>query len=129
MLAGESLGTGVAVALASRSEVAGVLLDAPYSSTVDVAAERYWMFPVRWLMKDTFHSDERIGNVRAPLLILHGEADRTIPIRYGERLFALANEPKTFLRVPGAGHLVMTKPEGLAKLREWIAGLDQIAGR
>ena len=129
LLVGESLGSGVAVALASRREIGGLVLDAPYSSTVDVAAARYWMFPVALLMRDTFRSDALIEKVTAPVLIMHGDRDRTIPIHFGEKLFSLAQRPKDFLRVADAGHLVMTKPEGSEKLREWLGRLDQIAGR
>jgi fermentation-respiration switch protein FrsA (DUF1100 family) len=129
LLVGESLGTGVAVALASRREVSGVVLDSPYSSTVDVAADRYWMFPVSALMRDTFRSDAVIDKVRAPVLIMHGDKDRTVPFRFGEKLHTLAREPKDFLRVADSGHLVMTKPEGRAKLREWLGRLDLMAGR
>ena len=55
-------------------------------------------------MKDQFRSDERIVDVAAPLLIMHGECDFTIPIGLGERLFALAHQPKQFVRFPGGGH-------------------------
>lgn len=102
---GESLGTGVAVAVASEQPVTHVILDAPYSSTVDVAGDLYWYFPVRLLMKDQFRSDERIKRVTAPLLILHGEADDIIPIRYAERLLALAPGPKRLVRYPHGYHM------------------------
>jgi len=102
---GESLGTGVAVALASEAPVTRVVLEAPYSSTVDVAADLYWFLPVRLLMKDQFRSDERIKRVKAPLLILHGEADDIIPIRYAERLLALAVGEKRLVRYPGGYHV------------------------
>jgi uncharacterized protein len=115
---GESLGSGVAVSIASRHEVGAVVLDSPYSATVDVAAARYWMFPVRLLMRDQFRSDLRIAEVSAPLLIVHGTADWTIPIRFGEKLFALANEPKTFLRIEGAGHVEMDRV--IPQVLEWI---------
>jgi fermentation-respiration switch protein FrsA (DUF1100 family) len=101
---GESLGSGVAVALAARHPVGAVVLDAPYSATVDVAQWRFPMFPVRWLMRDQFRSDQKIAKVCAPVLIVHGTADWTIPIRFGEKLFALANAPKDFIRLQGAGH-------------------------
>lgn len=104
---GESLGSGVAVALAARREVGAIVLDSAYDSVIDVAARRYWMFPVRWLMRDTFRSDERIGQISAPLLMVHGTKDRIVPFASGERLFALANEPKQFIRVDGAGHLAL----------------------
>ncbi|MCP3473647.1 alpha/beta hydrolase [Bradyrhizobium sp. CCGUVB1N3] len=101
---GFSLGTGVAVAIASEHPVGKLILEAPYTSTVDVAASHFWFVPVRYLMRDRFHSDERITRVTVPLLIMHGAQDPTIPIVFGERLFALAHEPKRFVRIPGGGH-------------------------
>ena len=113
----------------ARHDVAGVVLDSPYSSTLDVAADRYWMFPVSWLMRDPFRSDRIIQNVRAPLLFMHGALDRTIPIRFGERLYSLATAPKEFLRVEDAGHLVLNRPEGIARTRDFIGRLGLLAGR
>jgi uncharacterized protein len=101
---GESLGTGVAVALAARHPIGRLILEAPFSSALDVAAERYPFVPLRWLMKDQFRSDLHIAAIEAPLLMLHGDRDVIIPIAYGERLFALASEPKRFVRFPGGGH-------------------------
>jgi hypothetical protein len=104
VLWGESLGTGVAVALAAERQVGGLILDAPFTSAADIGAAAYPFLPVRWLIRDSFRSDERIGRVTAPLLVLHGEQDRVIPIRFGEKLFALANEPKRFVRFPLGQH-------------------------
>jgi uncharacterized protein len=101
---GFSLGTGVAVAVASEHPVGKLILEAPYTSIVDVAASLFPFLPVRLLMRDPFHSDQRITRVTAPLLIMHGENDNTIPILFGERLFALAHQPKQFVRLPGGGH-------------------------
>jgi uncharacterized protein len=117
---GESLGTGVAVALATRRPVAAMVLDSPYTSTVDVAAAVYWMLPARHLMWDRFHSDELIGKVRVPLLIAHGERDGIVPFKFGARLFALANEPKKFIEVPGAGHLVLGLPSVMPHVLQWL---------
>jgi len=101
---GFSLGTGVAVALASEQPVARLILEAPFSSTEDVAASLFWYMPVRLVMLDQFRSNQRIARVRVPLLVMHGTDDQAIPIRFGERLFALAHEPKQFVRIPGGGH-------------------------
>jgi fermentation-respiration switch protein FrsA (DUF1100 family) len=101
---GESLGSGVAVALAAEKPVAGVVLEAPFLSAVDIGAAAYPYIPVRWLMKDQFRSDLRIGKVKAPVLILHGDRDAVVPIESGERLYALINSPKRFVRFPGGGH-------------------------
>ena len=104
VLWGNSLGTGVAVKLASEKPVGKVILEAPYSSVADIAAELLPFVPMRWLMKDQFHSDRWIGSVHAPLLIMHGARDDVIGIRFGERLFALAHEPKRFIRYDNGGH-------------------------
>lgn len=101
---GFSLGTGVAVALAAEQPIGKLILEAPYTSTVDVAASAFWYAPVRLMMRDRFHSDSRIGRVKAPLLVMHGALDPTIPIGLGERLFALAGEPKRFVRLARGGH-------------------------
>jgi fermentation-respiration switch protein FrsA (DUF1100 family) len=101
---GFSLGSGVAVALAADHPVGKLILEAPYTSIADVAASHFRFVPVRWLLRDRFHSDARIARVTAPLLIMHGERDLTIPIAFGERLFALAHAPKRFVRFPEGGH-------------------------
>jgi hypothetical protein len=81
-----------------------MVLEAPFSSAADVGARAYWFLPVRLLMKDQFHSDQRIGRVSVPVLILHGARDAVVPIGLGEQLYALANEPKRFVRFADGGH-------------------------
>ncbi len=104
VLWGESLGSAVAVALAAARPVARIALQAPFSSAADVGAAHYPFLPVRWLIKDPFRSDARIGRITVPVLIVHGERDGVVPIRFGERLYAQAREPKRFVRLPGANH-------------------------
>lgn len=123
VLWGESLGTAVAIALAAERSVGGVMLDAPFTSAADVGASAYPFVPVRWFMKDPFHSDERIARVSAPILVLHGERDRVIPIRFGERLFALAREPKRMVRFPSAEHEDMDAHGAPRVVKEFLAGL------
>lgn len=120
---GYSLGSGVAVALAANHPAGGLILEAPYTSTVDVAAAAFPYLPVRWLLRDRYHSDRRIGSVRAPLLVMHGVKDRVISIRFGEQLFALANEPKRMVRFPDADHVHSDDAGILAAVREFLATL------
>jgi uncharacterized protein len=101
---GESLGTGIAVAIAAEYPVGGLLLESPFTSTADVAAAVYGFLPVRLLMQDQFHSDQRVARVTAPVLVMHGDHDVTVPIAYGERLFAMIRGPKQFVRFAGGGH-------------------------
>src|SRR6202140_1933404 len=98
VLWGFSLGTGAAVAVAAEQPVGKLILEAPYTSMTDVAAWHFPVVPVRWLLRDRFHSDQRMARVTAPLLVMHGERDLTIPIEFGERLFRLAPGPKQFVR-------------------------------
>lgn len=111
VISGESLGSGVAVQLAAAHPIAAVSLQAPYAAAVDIGAQRYWFLPVRWLMKDQFRSIDHIGKVKAPLLMIHGEHDQTIPFAQGQKLFAAANQPKEFVAVPHAGHEIIGMEE------------------
>ena len=76
MVWGFSLGTGVAVALAARQPISKLILEAPYTSTADVAASMFPFFPVRLVIQDPFRSDRRIARVKAPLLVMHGSETR-----------------------------------------------------
>jgi uncharacterized protein len=119
---GESLGTGVAVALAAERPVGRVILEAPFTSAAAVASLHYWYLPVRLLMKDQFRSDERIADVKAPLLILHGLHDQVVPYRMGERLFGLANQPKHIVRFLDGGHEDLDANGALHAVGRFLAG-------
>jgi fermentation-respiration switch protein FrsA (DUF1100 family) len=118
---GESLGTGVAIWLATTSPVARVLLQAPYTSIVDIAAAAYPFLPVRLLLKDTYRSDERVGRVTAPVLVIHGERDRVVPIEYGERLYALIRAAKRFVRFPEGSHVDLDQYGALDVIQSFLA--------
>jgi fermentation-respiration switch protein FrsA (DUF1100 family) len=117
---GFSLGSGVAVALAADQPVGKLILEAPYTSIVDIAGPLLRIVPVRWLIRDQFRSDQRIARVSAPLLIMHGARDATIPIGFGERLFALAHEPKQFVRFPGGDHNNLDEYGAIERARDFI---------
>lgn len=100
---GYSLGSAVAVQLASTVPTAGVIIEGAFTSITDVGAEHYPFIPVRWIAGDRFASKSRIGSVTVPKLFIHARDDNTIPIRFGRALYDAAPEPKTFLEVQG-GH-------------------------
>jgi fermentation-respiration switch protein FrsA (DUF1100 family) len=121
VLLGESLGTGVAVQMATEQHVAALVLEAPYTSIADVAQSAFPLFPVRWLMRDRFDSVKKIAHIGAPLLAIHGERDQTIPVRFGKALFTVASEPKEAKWIPGAGH------NDIARFGADVAVLDFLA--
>ena len=101
-LYGFSLGSGVAVDLASEVEVGALVVEAGYTSVPDVARELYRVVP-RFLMRNRFDSLGKIARVDAPVLFIHSPTDRTVPFAQGRTLYALAEEPKAFVRMQG-GH-------------------------
>jgi uncharacterized protein len=120
VLVGESLGTGPAVQTAATNPVGAVVLEAPYSAAVDIARRAYPWLPVGLLMKDQYRSRDHIAKVRAPILILHGEADQVIPQGFGQRLFDAARDPKTFLSLGPVGHEALFAPDTWAKGADFI---------
>jgi fermentation-respiration switch protein FrsA (DUF1100 family) len=113
VLYGESLGSAVAVRLAAQNEVAELILEAPPTSVAEVAQCHFRYVPASRLVVDRFDSMSRIGEVRAPILVMHGERDRVVPIRYGRALFNAAPEPKEGWFVPEAGHENLASYGGL----------------
>jgi len=106
---GESLGTAVATAMAAERAAAGhavqaLILEAPFPSVTAAAGYYYPFIPVKWLLNDTFDQGSRIAAVSAPVLIFHGDQDKTMPIRFGKALFEVAKSPKQAKWFEGAGH-------------------------
>ena len=87
ILYGESLGTGVAIEVAQNQKFAGIILESPYTSIVDAAKIYYPYLPVDFILKDKYLSLKKIKNITAPVLVMHGGADRIIPIAMGKKLF------------------------------------------
>lgn len=118
VLHGLSLGTGVAVHLATQVPAKALVLEAPYTAVVDIAAERFPWLPVSWLMHDQFVTRERIGKVKIPILMAHGTRDTVIPYSHVERLFALAPGRKVLARMNGADHSTLVR-DGLYERHIW----------
>lgn len=122
VLYGESLGTGVAVQLAAQRMPRALVLEAPYSSLVDIGAWRFPYLPVRRLMEARYESTRFIGEVTAPILVVHGEADGIVPIRFGRKLFAAAtSDRKRFVSYPRSGHMETYDHGAFDEILQFIA--------
>ena len=94
ILYGESLGTAITTEVAQNENFAGIILEAPFTSMVDMGQKIYPIFPVKFLLKDKYESKNKIKNIKSPILILHGRKDKIVPFYMGEKIFEMANSPK-----------------------------------
>jgi fermentation-respiration switch protein FrsA (DUF1100 family) len=100
---GESLGAAIAVDLASKVPVGGVIIEEPFTSAGDVGQKMFPFLPVRWLVRNKYDTLSKIAGIHAPLLILHSRQDEFFPMSHAERLLAAAREPKRLVELRG-GH-------------------------
>ena len=128
---GRSLGCAVAVEMATRHKVRGVILESPFTSIEAIAKiarpKPFAFLPlhhiVMWMLKSRFDSLSKIGDIEMPLLILHGREDDIIAIDMAEELYDAANDPKQFYTIEKAGHndTYLTGGEGYFEaLREFM---------
>jgi len=129
VLYGFSLGTGVATYLASQVDVGGVMLEAPFTSLPAAARAAYGPLTPTFLMRNRFDSLARVGDIDAPLMVMHASDDRIIPVAQGKQLFDAAREPKTFITMSGDHNtLVSDLPDDTIK-QAWRDFLADIAAQ
>ena len=124
ILYGESLGTGVAVEIAQNKKYAGVILESPFTSMVNLGRKYYPFFPVRFLLKDKFESYKKINKISVPILIMHGEVDKIVPYAMGKKMYELANEPKFFYSQEYGDHMIEYDEKLLLSLKKFIQSLN-----
>jgi len=124
ILYGESLGTGVVVEIAQNKNYAGVILESPFTSMVNVGKKYYPFFPVTFLLKDKFESDKKITNISVPVFIMHGKVDKIVPYDMGKKMYELANEPKFFYSQEYGDHMMEYDEKLLLALKKFIQSLN-----
>lgn len=123
---GESLGAAVALQLALEEPVRALVLEAPFTSIGDMARSVPPFLPLGRLFRTRYDNLAKVGGLRVPLLILHGDRDTTVPFAQGRRLFEAAPEPKRFFAIPGADHNDTYLVGGDAYWQAWKEFLDGI---
>jgi fermentation-respiration switch protein FrsA (DUF1100 family) len=123
VLMGESIGGGVMVDLAAKDGARGLVLENTFSSLPEVAAYHYPWLPAKLLMRTRLNSAAKIRDFHGPLLQIHGDADRIIPLPLGQRLFDAANEPKRLVIIPGGDHNDPRRPAFFKTLDQFLAQL------
>ncbi|MGH9310297.1 MAG: alpha/beta hydrolase [Vicinamibacterales bacterium] len=111
VLYGWSLGSAVAIDLATKVPIGAIVLEGAPASIVEMTQRRYPFFPVRLLMRNRFESIAKVGRIPSPMLFLHSAEDAVVPIDEGRRLFAAAGHEKEFVEVRG-GHVHAIDEDG-----------------
>lgn len=125
ILYGESLGTGIATQIAKEmadqsTPVGGLILEAPYTSVARRSQEMYPFLPAFYLVKDKYHSIDKIDRVRCPVMIFHGEKDTVIPVHHGHALLEKAQEPKQGIFFPEVDHTAFDFPTLAKHVTEFV---------
>lgn len=124
VLYGESLGTGIASHMAVEYDFKAVILESPYTSLADVGQDNYPYIPVKLLIRDNYDTLSKIVDVTEPLLVMHGEKDRIIPVAYGKKVFQAANEPKKLVIYPDKYHNDFGKTEDMDRVVEFLDSVN-----
>ena len=96
ILCGESLGAAVAIEIAQNKNFAGIILESPFTSMVEMGKKYYCFFPVSLLLKDRYESINKIKNIHIPVLVMHGKRDRIVPFKMGIKIYNSVNSPKFY---------------------------------
>ena len=124
VLYGESLGTAVAVDLASKNNFAGIILESPFTSMIKLAKKYYPYLPVTILLKDKYESENKLKKINAPILIMHGKKDTIVPFEMGEGMFNKSNNPKFKYFNEVDDHMMDYNKELISSIKDFIQSLN-----
>ena len=120
ILYGESLGTGVAVELATKDQYSGIILESPYTSMIDMGKRFYPFLPISILQKDKYSSLKKLNMIKSPILVLHGKADTLVPFYMGKKIYDAANEPKYYYFPERDNHMMIYDQNMLKILSNFV---------
>ncbi|NOR72660.1 MAG: alpha/beta fold hydrolase [Mariprofundaceae bacterium] len=128
IIAGRSLGCAVAAKLATETKPAALVMETPFTSIPDMAAEHYpWIIPIQFLTQTQFNTLDLIGQVDAPTMVISAENDEIVPTIMSEKIYAGANEPKQFVTLSG-NHNDFDIVSSSTYARAWNRWLNQLDG-
>ena len=123
VLYGESLGTAVAVDLASKFKFSGIILESPFTSMTKLAKKYYSIFPIRIILKDKYDTLSKIQKINCPILVLHGQKDTIVPFSMGVEIFEKANDPKSNYFIKNDDHMMEFDQNLVSAIDKFIKGL------
>jgi fermentation-respiration switch protein FrsA (DUF1100 family) len=123
ILYGESLGSAVAIETAQNKDLAGIILESPFTSMVELAQKYYPVLPVKYLLKDKYETIKKLPNINSPLLVLHGRLDSIVPFSMGKKLFEKANDPKFKYFIDNDDHMMRYDQKLLDEIKKFISSI------
>jgi len=120
---GESIGSGIAVQMATEYKASALILETPFSSLYEIAASRYFFLPVKLLLRDKYMNIDKIKSVNMPLLILHGRKDNVIPFSSAEKLYERADQPKKLIDFEQGNHNNLYEYDAYMHVIDFLVGL------
>lgn len=123
ILYGESLGSSIVIEVAQHKNFAGIILEAPFTSLVEIAQKNYPFFPVQFILQDKFETIKKIKNIKSPILIMHSESDKTVPFYMGKKLFDEAPTKKYGYFPYNDNHMMTFNSKLIFELQKFIKKL------
>ena len=99
-------------------------MESPFTSMIDAGKDKYPFLPVKLLLKDKYESNKKIKNIKSPILIMHGKVDNIVPFYMGQKMYELANEPKSFYFSEYDDHMMNYDKNLLNALKNFIYSLN-----
>ncbi len=124
ILYGESLGTAIAIDLAKDHEFAGIILEAPFTSMVDIGQKYYPFFPVRLLLKDKYESKKKLKYLKSPTLVMHGKKDNIVPFYMGKEIYDLLEKHKFKYFSEDDDHMMEFNEKLINQIKLFINNID-----
>ena len=124
VLYGESLGTAIATEVGQNNNFAGIILEAPFTSMVDMGQKIYPIFPVKFLLKEKYETKKKINNIKYTILIMHGKKDKIVPFYMGEKIYSLANEKKLKYFTENDDHMMEFDIKLNSAISDFLKSLD-----
>ena len=121
---GESLGTAVAVDLASRYKFSGIILESPFTSMLELAQKYYAIIPVKLILKDRYESKKKLNDIKSPVLVMHGRKDNIVPFYMGQQIYEALSVPKFAFFNDQDDHMMEYNKELISSVKKFLEQIN-----
>ena len=124
ILYGESLGTAIAIHTGQFKNFSGIILEAPFTSMIDVGQKYYPIFPVKFLLKDKYESKKKLNGIKSPVLVMHGGKDNIVPFYMGQQIYEALSVPKFAYFNDQDDHMMEYNKELISSVKKFLEQIN-----